>query len=248
MGPRRRLITPARPGDQPRHTLGAPMSDLSNDHAEEMNSKALGTLLGFSSHKSEDLVALLRSGAPISRTVRDELANAIESKSTAGIKFTISGNQPQKKRIEGIAKRRQWLALGEQVARLIDQDCNITGDIHAKFEFASAILNKSSDDCRKRYYYFKNYQAWSLEARKAGLVYEQMSDKSLQFVWHLASIDQGQEFKPVPPNGPGYDEMYHERTQFLRWLISEGPTRWPEDLAEQFVALMLVFADVAVPD
>lgn len=224
------------------------MSDLSNDHAEKMNSRALGTLLGFSTHKSADLVALLRSGVPISQSVRDEIANAIESKSTAGIKFTISGNQPQKKRIEGLAKRRKWLSLGEQVSILIDQDCEIAGDIHAKFEFAAEKLKSSSDDCRKRYYYFKNYQKWSIEARKAGCVYQQMSDKSLQFVWHLASIDQAQEFKPVPPTGPGYDEMYHERTQFLRWLISEGPTKWPEDLAEQFLALMLVFADVAAPD
>lgn len=224
------------------------MSELSNDHAEELNSRALGTLLGFSTHKSADLVALLRSGAPISQSVRDELANAIESKSTAGIKFTISGNQSQKKRIEGIVKRRQWLELGEKVSMIIDHNCDIDGDIHAKFELAAEKLSKSGDDCRKRYYYFKNYQAWSLESRKSGLVYEQMSEKSLQFVWHLASYNQGQDFKPVPPTGPGYDEMYHERTQFLRWLISEGPTRWPEDLAEQFLALMLVFADVAAPD
>ena len=53
------------------------------DH-DQLNYRAFGALLGFSDTWRADLGGLLRSDAPISVSVRDELANAIEKETTFG--------------------------------------------------------------------------------------------------------------------------------------------------------------------
>lgn len=218
------------------------MTELSDSEVSTLNNRAFGALMGFSENPRADLVALLRSSAPISETVRDELADAIESQSIAGIRLKIEGHEAQKRRLSGIDNRKEWLMFGKEIYPFIQGKNSLEA-----YELAEKEFGESESYCKKCYYYFKNYQDWVGIARITGEIYALMTDEQMQHVWHIYSINQGKDMKPVPPSGPEYDCIFRDRLAFFQ-SITHGQKPWPESTAKMFTSMMLIYCDIAPPD
>lgn len=238
------MTNTARPGDQPRLLTrqSEHMTEMSDSEIEALNNRAFGTFMGFSDNPKADLVALLRSGAPISETVRDQLANAIEGESIGGVSLELRGYQAQQRRLAGFDDRKEWLAFGEKIFPFINGKRSIEA-----FDLASEEFGQSESYCKKCFYYFKNCRDWVESARNTGELYALMSDEQLHYIWNVYSINQKKEMKPVPPAGPEYDGIIRERLKFFR-SITEGPEPWPESNAKMFIGAMLICSDLMVPE
>lgn len=218
------------------------MSDIPESDATALNSRAFGALMGFSENPQADLVALLRSGVTITETVRDELANAIESKTLAGVKLEFRGHQAQQRRLSGLDDRKEWLNFGKSIFPFVTGKKTIEA-----FDLASETFGQTESYCKKCFYYYKNYRDWSETARQSGETYALMTDEELQHVWHISSVNQGKDMKPEPPTGPEYDTLLRDRVAFFRSL-TKGPKPWPESTARMFLNVMLIYCDIAPPD
>lgn len=219
------------------------MTDLSDDEIEALNTRAFGALMGFSSNGKADLAALLRSDAPISPAVRDELAGAIEGGNSAGIAMDLRDHDPQKRRIEGLLVRRQWREDGLKVAPFV----KLAG-VERGFAMAAEKFGSGEDNWRKLYYYSKSCDEWVCSARSQGGTYAIMTETKLQDIWHIAALSVRGKKKPTPPTSEEYGKIQRKRIRFLRAMIDSSPSPWSKEKADFFIGLMLSYADIAPPD
>lgn len=216
------------------------MTDISAKEAERLNHLALGSLLGFAQDWQRDLVALLRSDAPIDWAVRNLLADAIEGQNFAGISMQMAGHQAQSKRLEGIYARRAWLAEGRAFASIIEASPSVElGAVAA----AEATGKGDESYCRKRYYYAKNYAKWREGCPSH--IYDPFPEGFLEDMWHLAAFDQKRDIKPsMDPAETFAARMGHQ----LAVLQQMARPDWPPETRKLFVETMILYALVAAPD
>jgi len=235
------------PDPLPQHStgpLGGGMSKLSQDEIDQLNHRAFGALMGFSSDWKTPLVELLRSSAPISSAVRDTLANAIEGTHTAGLSLKLSGHQAQSKRIEGMLVRRTWLQEGRSVKPFVDPAANV----QEGFEAAALAMGKDDSHWRKRYYYANNCELWTKSAPIEGKFYSKYPQYYLEDIWHISSYDQKNDINPNPTTGPDYDRIMKSRPRFLQSVVEQSSHPFSPESATLFVSAMMAYTDLAPPE
>ncbi len=152
-----------------------------DDH-DTLNHRAFGALLGFSKEWRTELVSLLRSDAPISGVVRDELANAIEGETTFGTRLDLIGHDTLSKFFGRFADARESMAVGHYIAELVARKCTV----ESAFDNAAEKFGKSESECNRDYYYFKKCMKWCADEGKSGRLYSAMSQSELETVYHMA--------------------------------------------------------------
>lgn len=204
---------------------------------DPLNQSAFSALRGILGDWRTPLVQLLRSDTPINSAVRHELADTIEKTASTGITLNLAGHIRIQKRVAGLEARRGWFSDGLAVAAYVPAAENIAD----AFATASHMLNKDEDRCRKTYYYYINCIQWSNRARETGFWYKNMDDSDLQEIWHFASFDQNEDFKPVPPSGQEYDEVRFARIEFFKNLFVGQPRM------KQMVDLFVRLCEISPP-
>lgn len=171
------------------------------------------------------------------------MASAIEGKGFAGISLTLEGHESQQRRALGLDSRKKWLSFGERIYPFVKATGRLSTDA---FALAADKFEKKESYCKNCFYYYKNYLDWVEIAKSSGEFFSAMHEEQLQFVWHIAAINQS-TIKPKPPSGPEYDRIFRDRVAFFR-SITDGDRPWPDDLSKMFISTMLVYCDLAPPD
>ena len=179
-----------------------------------LNQNALGSLVGFNRDWQTNLVALLRSNAPIGWAVREEIAKAIEGTSSFGAQLTLSGHERSSRWWSSIKDRRAWFEFGPEVAPFVDDASNLPEGLEA----AAEALDRSEAYCKKAYYYWRDCIAWMARARQEGRTYGGMDEGPLSLEFHIASVEQRTP-KPAPMPGHEFDRWFSSRINGLKELI-----------------------------
>lgn len=180
------------------------------DEAEELNSRALGAMLGWDRNWQATLVELLRSKHPINPSVRGAFADALEGKSPSGVQLTMSGHEKSARFWSSIRDRREWYEFGALVSPVVEAAVNLPAGI----EEAAERLGRSEAYCKKAYYYRRDCDEWMDRARGEGKCYANLDDKELGLEFHISSIEQATQ-KPTPLSGLEFDKHIANRRDAL---------------------------------
>lgn len=152
--------------------------------AEEREVRAYLALQGASEDWRSDIVAVLRSDAPISRLFRDKLAQAIDGDLFGFRLELVAGNGEKKRRRDfyvGAKRRRAWQAAGEwMLAREAASDAAAIRD--AATNYSPAMGEKALE---KALTYTRRLKRWraSLQPGDYRMV---MGDDALDELFHQA--------------------------------------------------------------
>lgn len=87
---------------------------MPDDFPYDLDLRAYLALSGASLDWRTDLAALLRSDLPLSRLLRDRLANLIDE-GDDGRRLELTGHKPNRHRFAGVASRYEWMEIGRWV-------------------------------------------------------------------------------------------------------------------------------------
>jgi len=235
----------ARPGDQPRHRSGAPMSDNPSTASDAMllNAEALRALWGLTRNGNESIARLLESGVRIHDLVRFELIDALRGKSSGGVSISLDGHDAQASRIEALQIRRQRYADGLRAKPYREKYGVVDG-------FLIAAEREGHDDTywKKRYYYAKNCDDWIESAKLQGGMFASIGDSNLRDIWHLSAISAGDWKKPVPPTVQDYERTLMERIHYIKPYIQSLAPSLPDADVNDIVVQMLSLWELRPPE
>jgi hypothetical protein len=155
--------------------------DLSPEHVQ-LNMAAFVALHGLSLQWKRDVLALLRSDAPIAGVARDALADAIEGTLFTGVWLEMQGQEELRRWVDGVSVRRKYMEIGRFITERIGPEKDKTQ--RKATEAAEVKFNSSYKKCEKALYYYRDVQEWISCAKQSGEYFARLDDEQLENKYH----------------------------------------------------------------
>jgi hypothetical protein len=173
----------ARPGDQPRHTSGATMSDW--QELDEANRLAIRALIGRSENPVGELVSFFRSGAEIHPQLREYLADALEGTSFFHVRLKLSGHKRNNDLERGLRSRERAMVIGRWIDGRIDKP----GSRTAAVRDAAAHFHTGEETASNALDYFRRAKSWIDSVKVEGTYLASQLDEQLEHFFHISDRD-----------------------------------------------------------
>lgn len=88
---------------------------MQDDEADALNLRAYLALSGASRNWRDDLARVMRSDAPLSRMLRNCLADAFENETQEGSRLDLNNHKADRDRFAGVVSRSEWMEIGRWI-------------------------------------------------------------------------------------------------------------------------------------